>query len=184
MERLALLNIPSSLLVTVWVGTAFVLVNWSEFKYNNNILNNEDFIILSISILLFLAIQMLVMLFYLREERMILSQRTAMTFITCTASILSGLVLIFQQSLLSSSQPGVVSLISQHYQDSQQPEIFLKSYRAQHLATYGELFGELATCSQVSEEPDFNETENKILLLDPGDPSCDEMLTGLSLSGG
>ena len=181
MERLALLNIPSSLLVTVWVGTAFVLVNWSEFKYNNNILNNEDFIILSVSILIFLTIQMLVMLFYLREERMILSQRTALTLITCTASLLCGFVLIFQQSLQSNNQSGVVTVVSQHYEDSQQPEIFLKSYRAQHLAEYGELFGELATCTQV-EQPDFNATEKKILLLDPGDPSC-ELLTGKSLSG-
>ena len=181
MERLALINIPSNLVILVWVAVAFSLVQWSEFKYNNNILNNEDFIIVTVSILIFLTIQMFVMLFYLRKEKMILAQRTSLTFVTSTASLLSGLVLIFQLGLHSPLHSGVVTVISQHYQDSQQPEIFLKSYRAQHLAKYGDLFGELATCHEVL-EPDFNVTEKKILLFDPTDQRC-ELIRGQSLSG-
>ena len=179
MERLAVLTIAGNLIVSVLVGLCYFMVNWTDFKYNNNILNNGDFIIVSISLLIFLFIQISVSIFYIRQDwTMLLGKRNMMTIITCTSSVICGLVLIFQTILYNKSQHGAITLVSQHYQDSLQPKIFLKSYRGQHLGKVADLSGELTTCADCS---DFNDTE-KILIFDPTDNKCGD-LSERSFSG-
>ena len=172
MRLMSILSIPSNLIIAVWVGVCFIIVNWTTFKYNNNVLNNGDFIVVSLSLVIFLLIQIGVSTIHSRQDWVLAGMRNVMTFITCTSSIICGLVLIFQNSL---HQKGVITIVSQHYQDSLQPKIFLKSYRGHHLGKVGELHGELVQCEALSAS---NQTENKILVLDPGDEECGETMRG------
>ena len=169
MRLMSIVSIPSNLIIVVWVGVCFIMVNWTTFKYNNNVLNNGDFVIASLSLVMFLFIQICVSASYTRKEWEPACKRNVMTFITCTSSIICGFLLIFQKSLYMENQEGLITIVSQHYQDSLQPKIFLKSYRAQHLGSVGELHGELILCEAFFVS---NQTEDKVLLLDPSNEEC------------
>ena len=89
----------------------------TEFRYNNNILNNDDFVVVSLSLVIFLAINMVLHLLYLRSRspEVLLASRNPITITSCCLCFLSFLMLVIL--CVNSNLTLTVTLVSQHYQN-------------------------------------------------------------------
>ena len=66
------------------VIVCYILVNWTNFRYNHNVLNNDDFVVMSLSLLIFLLLHIVISSFHLIPDLKIFSAfKHIMTTLFC-----------------------------------------------------------------------------------------------------
>ena len=179
MKRISTINLPCSLLMLTWVAICFTLVNYSQFRYNNNVLNNDDFVLVSLSLATFILINIFLNCLYLYNNSSLRSSRDLLVIITCFLSLISSIIAL--SLYISSDESRNLTIIAQHYQNrSGDPKLYLKSYRAFLLrdrsVSSGDL-GEVITCNTLMNENEYGEDNpRKVLMLDPVNAKCGQAL--------
>ena len=179
MKRISSINLPCNLLILTWVAICFILVNYSQFRYNNNVLNNEDFVVASLSLVTFILVNIFLNCLYLYDDSTLKSSRDILVIITCFLSFLSSIVAL--SLYICSDESRNLTIIAQHYQNkSGDPRLYLKSYRALLLrdrgVSSGDL-GEVITCNTLMNEIGYGEEKpGKVLMFDPVNAKCGQAL--------
>ena len=170
-RNMSILTIPAIILISIWIILCFILVNFTDFRYNNNVLNNDDFIITSLSLLIFTVINTCISIMFIRPAWSCYSSRDLLSIITCFFSFIAASVLILHYSHIRESRSVVI--VSQHYQDTRDnPRMFLKSYKAQMIYNSDQILvftGEIVSCESVQNQ---SRVQDKIFVFDPTNPNC------------
>ena len=179
MKRISSINLPCNLLILTWVAICFILVNYSQFRYNNNVLNNEDFVVASLSLVTFILVNIFLNCLYLYNDSSFKSSRDILVILTCFLSFLSSIVAL--SLYICSDESRNLTIIAQHYQNkSGDPRLYLKSYRALLLrdrgVSSGDL-GEVITCNTLMNEIGYGEEKpGRVLMFDPVNAKCGQAL--------
>ena len=152
LQKIAVLSLPNNFLMAFWIIICYFLVNWTDFKYNNNVLNNDEFIVSSLSLFMFILINTFLYLIYLNPSWSFNKSRSLLTIVTCILCFCSTIVIGIFYKHLHFNQ--TITIITQHYQDApNKPLIYLKSYRASRLRPdteiANEITGEIFNCSSI-----------------------------------
>ena len=180
MKRMSIINLPCNLLILTWVVICYILVNYSQFRYNNNVLGNDDFVLASFSLITFNLNNIFLNCLYLYYDSSLNRTKDVHVSIICLLSYLSYIVAL--SLFICSGESRNLTMIAQHYQNtSGDPRLYLKSYRASLLrertVSSGDL-GEVITCNTLLSQD--KENLGKVLLFDPVNVKCGRALQNLT----
>ena len=89
-----MMMIMSNLLIAAWIALCFLLVNYSQFRYNNNVLNNDDFVVTSLSLFTFILINVILNCLHLFDDPASSTSRSILVIISCLLSFLASIIVL------------------------------------------------------------------------------------------
>ena len=179
LRKMSTVAVPGNILILLWLVICFLLVNFTQFRYNNNLLDNDDFILGCISLIIFVSINISITLINLKPNWPCFSSRHLLTILTSLFTFIAAVALIILYS--SAKESRSLDIVAHHYyqESNNAPQIFLKSYRVQILKMpkHSKFSGVIVQCSDLNTTNE--EGTSKILLFDPTDSRCGHANTSL-----
>ena len=99
--------IMSNILIAAWIALCFLLVNYSQFRYNNNVLNNDDFVVTSLSLFTFILINIILNCLHLYDDLASSTSRSVLVIISCLLSFLASILVLILYITSDVSRKGV-----------------------------------------------------------------------------